>query len=52
MEGSYVIVNKVLIELAAVVVLLVFRAGQIFGLDPWIQRKRTPAGTVEIQANV
>jgi len=43
MEGSYVIVNKVLIELAAVVLLLAYRAGDIFGLDPWIFRKRTAA---------
>jgi thiosulfate dehydrogenase [quinone] large subunit len=51
MEGSYVIVNKVLIELAAVVVLLAFRAGEIFGLDPWIARKRNPAGVGAAQAN-
>jgi len=51
MEGSYVIVNKVLIELAAVVVLLAFRAGEIFGLDPWIARKRNPARAGAAQAN-
>ncbi len=32
-EGSYLIVNKVLIELAAVFVLLVFPTGKSFGLD-------------------
>ncbi len=51
MEGSYVIVNKVLIELAAVLVLLVFRAGQIFALDPWIARKRGAAEATPAQAN-
>ena len=34
-EGSYLIVNKNLIELAAVTLLLVFRTGQIAGLDAW-----------------
>jgi thiosulfate dehydrogenase (quinone) large subunit len=34
-EGSYLIVNKNLIELAAVVTLLVFRTGRIAGLDGW-----------------
>jgi len=51
MEGSYVIVNKVLIELAAVVVLLVFPTGRLFGLDQWISRKRNPAGAAAAQAN-
>ena len=51
MEGSYVIVNKVLIELAAVVVLLVFPTGKLFGLDQWISRKRNPAGAAAAQAN-
>ena len=38
MEGSYLIVNKTLIELVAVVVLLAFPTGRSFGLDgliPW-----------------
>jgi thiosulfate dehydrogenase (quinone) large subunit len=34
-EGSYLIVNKNLIELASVTVLLGFRTGQIAGLDRW-----------------
>lgn len=51
MEGSYVIVNKVLIELAAVVVLLVFPTGKAFGLDQWISRKRNPVGAAAAQAN-
>lgn len=50
MEGSYVIVNKVLIELAAMVVLLVFPTGMLFGLDKWVSRKRQPAGAAA-QAN-
>jgi len=39
-EGSYLIVNKVLIELAALVVLLAFPTGRIFGLDRLIFWKR------------
>jgi thiosulfate dehydrogenase [quinone] large subunit len=34
-EGSYLIVNKNLIELVAVVTLLAFRTGRIAGLDLW-----------------
>ena len=37
-EGSYLIVNKNLIELAAVVTLLVFQTGCIAGLDGWWTR--------------
>lgn len=37
-EGSYLIVNKTLIELAALVVLLWFPTGQIVGLDSWLTR--------------
>ena len=40
-EGSYLVVNKVLIELAAVVVLLAFPTGMLFGLDRLIFWKRT-----------
>jgi predicted dehydrogenase/uncharacterized membrane protein YphA (DoxX/SURF4 family) len=44
-EGSYLIVNKTLVELAAMVVLLVFPTGQQFGLDRWLSRwiGRSPA---------
>lgn len=38
-EGSYLIVNKVLIEAAALWVLLLFPTGQIVGLDRWLTRK-------------
>jgi thiosulfate dehydrogenase [quinone] large subunit len=42
-EGSYLIVNKVLIELAGLVVLLAFPTGRIIGLDRLIfWKKRTP----------
>jgi thiosulfate dehydrogenase [quinone] large subunit len=42
-EGSYLIVNKVLIELAALVVLLAFPTGRIIGLDRlWSWNKETP----------
>ena len=38
-EGSYLIVNKVLIELSALCVLLVFPTGHIVGLDRLLVRK-------------
>jgi thiosulfate dehydrogenase [quinone] large subunit len=41
-EGSYLVVNKVLIELTAMVVLLAFPTGMLFGLDRLIFWKRTP----------
>lgn len=40
-EGTYLLVNKNLIELVAVVVLLFFHTGRIAGLDRW----RTASGT-------
>lgn len=39
-EGTYLLVNKNLIEAAAVVVLLVFPTGAIAGLDRWLAGKR------------
>lgn len=39
-EGTYLIVNKTLIEAAAVAVLLVFDTGKIAGLDLLLQRRR------------
>jgi len=39
-EGTYLIVNKNLIELAAVGVIFAFRTGQIAGLDAWSMRSR------------
>ncbi|MGD2154173.1 MAG: DoxX family membrane protein [Gemmatimonadales bacterium] len=43
-EGAYLVVNKVLIELAALVVLLVFPTGKIVGLDRLIFWKRIAGG--------
>jgi thiosulfate dehydrogenase [quinone] large subunit len=43
-EGTYLIVNKNLIEAAAVGVLLVFRTGRIAGLDLF-RRRTSPAVT-------
>jgi len=42
-EGSYLIVNKVLIELVALTVLLAFPTGHIVGLDRLIFRQRRSA---------
>ncbi len=49
-EGSYLIVNKNLIELAAVAVLFVFRTGRIAGLDLWSGRSRVVAPVKEAAA--
>ncbi len=46
-EGSYLIVNKNLIELAAVAVVFVFRTGRIAGLDGWSARSRVIATPVK-----
>jgi len=43
-EGAYLIVNKVLIELAALVVLLAYPTGKIVGLDRLIFWKRIAGG--------
>jgi thiosulfate dehydrogenase [quinone] large subunit len=40
-EGAYLIVNKTLIEAAAVAVLLMFDTGKIAGLDLLLRRKRS-----------
>lgn len=39
-EGTYLIVNKTLIEAAAVLVLLAFNTGAIAGLDLFLQRRK------------
>jgi thiosulfate dehydrogenase [quinone] large subunit len=39
-EGSYLIVNKTLIELAALVVLAIFPTGKLVGLDLFIRKIR------------
>ena len=41
-EGTYLIVNKNLIELLAVAVLMAFRTGQIAGLDLLLRRRAAP----------
>ncbi len=46
-EGTYLIVNKNLIELAAVGVIFAFRTGQIAGLDAWSVRPRAYAAAKE-----
>jgi len=42
-EGAYLLVNKNLVEAAAVAVLLVFRTGRLAGLDRLWQRPASPA---------
>jgi thiosulfate dehydrogenase [quinone] large subunit len=41
-EGSYLIVNKVLIELVALAVLFTFPTGKLFGLDKLLPWKTNP----------
>ena len=43
-EGTYLIVNKTLIEAIAVIVLLAFDTGRIAGLDLLWRRKRSSSG--------
>jgi thiosulfate dehydrogenase [quinone] large subunit len=42
-EGTYLIVNKNLIELLAVAVVMAFRTGRIAGLDLLLRRRRSAA---------
>lgn len=49
-EGSYLIVNKILIELAALVVLLAFPTGRVVGIDRLIAGKRQPAALSKAHA--
>jgi thiosulfate dehydrogenase [quinone] large subunit len=48
MEGSYVVVNKNLVELAALAVVLVTNSGRAAGLDRiihgWLRKRARPAG--------
>jgi hypothetical protein len=52
-EGSYLVVNKVLIELVAMAVLFVFPTNRLFGLDrvmPWnknAEYRAKPEGAVQ-----
>jgi thiosulfate dehydrogenase [quinone] large subunit len=49
-EGSYLVVNKVLIEAIALLVLIAFPTGRAFGMDGVIFRKRQAAGQPQPQA--
>jgi thiosulfate dehydrogenase [quinone] large subunit len=49
-EGTYLIVNKNLIELAAVIVVFTFRTGLIAGLDRLWNARRVPAHQKEAAA--
>ena len=52
-EGNYIIVNKTLIELAALVALLAFPTGQLVGLDRlifWKKREHEEAASVAATA--
>ncbi len=46
-EGSYVLVNKVLVELAALLVVVAFPTSDVYGLDRFLARTRkaTPAAS-------
>jgi thiosulfate dehydrogenase [quinone] large subunit len=50
MEGSYLIVNKVLIELVALIVLLAFPTGRVVGIDRLISVKRQSEALTEVHA--
>lgn len=52
LEGTYLFVNKNLIELAAVAVVLVFKTGRMAGLDRWFAsaRRRPPSAFEEAAA--
>ena len=47
-EGSYLIVNKILIELAALVVLLAYPTGDSWGLDRFLPRAARRAGALRL----
>jgi thiosulfate dehydrogenase (quinone) large subunit len=49
-EGTYLIVNKNLIELAAVAVVFAFRTGRMAGLDRWRRERRATARADEAAA--
>jgi thiosulfate dehydrogenase [quinone] large subunit len=49
-EGTYLIVNKNLIEAAAVALIFVFRTGRIAGLDRWLAGRRAPAAAHQAAA--
>lgn len=50
LEGTYLLVNKNLIELAAVAVVFAFRTGRIAGLDRWFAQARSKSRTAFTEA--
>ena len=48
-EGAYLIVNKTLIEAAAVGLLLVFDTGRIAGLDLFLRRRKARDAGIEVE---
>jgi thiosulfate dehydrogenase [quinone] large subunit len=50
LEGTYLIVNKNLIELVAVAVIFAFHTGRIAGLDRWFAQARSKSRTVFTEA--
>ena len=54
-EGSYLIVNKILIELVALVVLLAYPTGASWGLDRFLRRageRKRPASAARVEGEV
>jgi thiosulfate dehydrogenase (quinone) large subunit len=49
-EGSYVLVNKVLVELGALLVLWAFPTSHVFGLDRFLVWQRTPKPAAPVAA--
>ncbi len=49
-EGSYLVVNKILIELAAILVLLAFRAGREWSLDGLLATRRARRSAARAEA--
>jgi thiosulfate dehydrogenase (quinone) large subunit len=50
-EGAYLLVNKTLIEAAAVLVLLLFATGEVAGFDRWrVARRRPRPDVLEVAA--
>ena len=51
-EGSYLVVDKNMVEFFGLALLAVFSAGQYFGLDALIFREKSPPGEVAVQIPV
>jgi thiosulfate dehydrogenase [quinone] large subunit len=50
LEGAYLLVNKNLIELAAVGVIFAFRTGRMAGLDRWLAHRRAASRALLTEA--